>query len=170
VLTFDGSDLDRQLLDPDAWVAVIDRFARSCRLAVQLFDEAGRALTRVVNEQEFSLALHTGVDADQRPLGATSNETQDLARRAIHSGQLTIATDDSGLGYVAVPLKLAERGRGALIAGQVFLRFPDQLALDRVARTRVAKPMGGGATRAADVASRVEQIRRAIADSRSSLP
>src|SRR5215469_4024019 len=135
-LTFDGSDLDRQLFDPDAWVPVIDRFARSCRLAVQLFDEAGRTLTRVVNEQEFSLALHTGLDADQRPLGTTSNETQDLARRAIHSGQLTLATDDSGLGYVAVPLGLAERGRGALIAGQVFLRFPDQLALDRVARAR----------------------------------
>jgi two-component sensor histidine kinase/ligand-binding sensor protein len=134
--TFDGNDLDRQLLDPDAWVPVIDRFARSCRLAVQLFDEAGRALTRVVNEQEFSLALHTGVDADQRPLCATSNETQHLAHRAIHSGQLAIATDDSGLGYVAAPLRLAERGRGALIAGQVFLRFPDRLALDRVARAR----------------------------------
>jgi len=135
-LTFDASDLNRQLFDPDAWVPVIDRFAHSCRLAVQLFDEAGRALTRVVNEQEFSIALHSGVDVDQRPLGATSDDTRDLARRAIRSGQLTIATDDSGLGYVAVPLRLAERGRGALIAGQVFLRFPDQLALDRVARAR----------------------------------
>ena len=136
VLALDGSDLDRQLLDPYGWVPVIDRFARSCRLAVQLFDETGRTLTRVVNEQEFSLALHAGVDAGQRPLGITTNDTQDLARRAIRSGALTIATDDSGLGYVAVPLRLAERGRGALIAGQVFLRFPDQLALDRIARAR----------------------------------
>ena len=53
-LTFNGIDLDRQLLDPEAWVPVIDRFARSCRLAVQLFDGSGQALTRVVNEQEFS--------------------------------------------------------------------------------------------------------------------
>jgi two-component sensor histidine kinase/ligand-binding sensor protein len=136
VLTFDGNDLERQLLDPGAWVPVIDRFARSCRLAVQLFDGTGRALTRVINEQEFALALHTGVADGERPLGATKSDTEDLACRAIRLGQLIIATDDSGVGYVAVPLRLAERGRGALIAGQVFLRFPDQLALDRMARER----------------------------------
>jgi two-component sensor histidine kinase/ligand-binding sensor protein len=136
VLTFAGIDLERQLLDPGAWVPVIDRFARSCRLAVQLFDGTGRALTRVINEQEFALALHTGVADGERPLGATKSDTQDLACRAIRSGRLITATDDSGLGYVAVPLRLAERGRGALIAGQVFLRFPDQLALDRMARER----------------------------------
>jgi two-component sensor histidine kinase/ligand-binding sensor protein len=136
VLTFAGIDLERQLLDPGAWVPVIDRFARSCRLAVQLFDGTGRALTRVINEQEFALALHTGVADGERPLGVTKSDTQDLACRAIRSGRLITATDDSGLGYVAVPLRLAERGRGALIAGQVFLRFPDQLALDRMARER----------------------------------
>jgi two-component sensor histidine kinase/ligand-binding sensor protein len=136
VLTFAGIDLERQLLDAGAWVPVIDRFARSCRLAVQLFDGTGRALTRVINEQEFALALHTGVADGERPLGATKSDTQDLACRAIRSGRLITATDDSGLGYVAVPLRLAERGRGALIAGQVFLRFPDQLALDRMARER----------------------------------
>jgi two-component sensor histidine kinase/ligand-binding sensor protein len=136
VLTFAGIDLERQLLDAGAWVPVIDRFARSCRLAVQLFDGTGGALTRVINEQEFALALHTGVADGERPLGATKSDTQDLACRAIRSGRLITATDDSGLGYVAVPLRLAERGRGALIAGQVFLRFPDQLALDRMARER----------------------------------
>ncbi|HXW29853.1 MAG TPA: HWE histidine kinase domain-containing protein [Xanthobacteraceae bacterium] len=136
VLAFDGIDPERQLLDPGAWVPVIERFARSCRLAVQLFDGMGRALTRVVNEQEFALALHTGVADGERPLGATKSDAEELACRAIRSGQLLITTDDSGLGYVAVPLKLAERGRGALIAGQVFLRFPDQLALDRMARKR----------------------------------
>jgi two-component sensor histidine kinase len=146
-LTFNGIDLDRQLLDPEAWVPVIDRFARSCRLAVQLFDGSGRALTRVVNEQEFSLTLHTGVADDERPLGATKGDTEDLARRAIGSGELTTATDDSGLGYVAVPLRLAERGRGALIAGQVFLRFPDQLALDRMGRERGVSSLWAAARR-----------------------
>jgi two-component sensor histidine kinase/ligand-binding sensor protein len=135
-LTLDGIDLEPQLLDPGAWVPVIERFARSCRLAVQLFDGAGRALTRVINEQEFALALHTGVADGERPLGAMKNDTEDLACRAIRLGQLTIATDEAGLGYVAVPLRLAERGRGALIAGQVFLRFPDHLVLDRMARER----------------------------------
>jgi two-component sensor histidine kinase/ligand-binding sensor protein len=136
VLTFDGIDLERQLLEPGAWVPVIERFARSCRLAVQLFDGAGRALTRVINEQEFALALHTGVADGERPLGATKSDAEDLASRAIRSGQLMIAIDEGGLGYVAVPLRLAERGRGALIAGQVFLRFPDHLVLDRMARER----------------------------------
>ena len=146
-LTFNGIDLDRQLLDPEAWVPVIDRFARSCRLAVQLFDGSGRALTRVVNEQEFSITLHTGVAVDERPLGATKGDTEDLARRAIGSGELTTATDDSGQGYVAVPLRLAERGRGALIAGQVFLRFPDQLALDRMGRERGVPSLWAAARR-----------------------
>jgi two-component sensor histidine kinase/ligand-binding sensor protein len=146
-LTFNGIDLDRQLLDPGAWVPVIDRFARSCRLAVQLFDASGRALTRVVNEQEFSLSLHAGLPDDERPLGATKSDTEDLARRAIRSGELTVATDDSGLGYVAVPLRLAGRGRGALIAGQVFLRFPDQLALDRMGRKRGVPSLWAAARR-----------------------
>jgi two-component sensor histidine kinase/ligand-binding sensor protein len=147
VPAFEGTDLDRQLLDPDAWVPVIDRFARSCRLAVQLFDRSGHALTAVVNEQEFSLALHVGVDDEERPLRATTRETEDLACRAIRSGEVTLATDASGLGYVAVPLRLAERGCGALIAGQVFLRFPDQLALDRVARERGLPGLWGAARR-----------------------
>jgi hypothetical protein len=91
-------DLERQLLDPDAWVPVIERFARSCRLAAQLFDGMGRALTRVVNEQEFALALHAGGADGERPLGATKSATEELACRAIRSGQLLITTDDSGLG------------------------------------------------------------------------
>jgi two-component sensor histidine kinase len=154
-LTFNGIDLDRQLLDPKVWVPVIDRFARSCRLAVQLFDGSGRALTRVVNEQEFSLSLHAGVADDERPLGATKGDTEDLARRAIGSGELTTTTDDSGLGYVAVPLRLAERGRGALIAGQVFLRFPDQLALDRIGRERGVPSLWAAARRARPISQAV---------------
>jgi two-component sensor histidine kinase/ligand-binding sensor protein len=154
-LTFDGIDLDRQLLDPGTWVPVIERFARSCRLAVQLFDGAGRALTRVVNEQEFSLALRAGVADDERPLGATKSDTENLACRAIHSGQLIITTDDSGLGYVAVPLRLGDRGRGALIAGQVFLRFPDQLVLDRMARERGLPSLWAAARRERPIAQAV---------------
>ena len=42
--------------------------------------------------------------------------------------------DQAGLAHVAVPLSLGGQQLGALIAGQVFTRYPEPLPLQRVAR------------------------------------
>jgi two-component sensor histidine kinase/ligand-binding sensor protein len=129
------NSLDTRLFGADSWQPVLENFAKSCRLAVQLFDDAGCAITRVVNVQPVAQALHRGAGEDV-PLRGTIEETAELARSAIGSGRPSVALDPSGLGYIAVPLQQGGRTKAVLIAGQVFLRFPDQLALDKIARER----------------------------------
>jgi PAS domain S-box-containing protein len=52
----------------------------------------------------------------------------------LQSGLPVIVEDQLGLTHLAVPLSLGQANLGAIIAGQVFHRYPDPLALRRAAR------------------------------------
>jgi serine phosphatase RsbU (regulator of sigma subunit) len=53
---------------------------------------------------------------------------------ALASGGFVVARDRTGLVHFAVPLVLGEQPLGALVAGQVFDQYPEQLPLEQVAR------------------------------------
>ena len=53
---------------------------------------------------------------------------------ALARGRLSLARDRTGLMHFAVPLVLGEHPLGALLAGQVFDQYPEQLELEHVAR------------------------------------
>jgi len=53
---------------------------------------------------------------------------------ALATGGFGVARDRTGLVHFAVPLLLGEHPLGALVAGQVFDQYPEQLPLEQVAR------------------------------------
>jgi len=55
-------------------------------------------------------------------------------------GGFVVARDRTGLVHFAVPLVLGEHPLGALVAGQVFDQYPEQLPLEQVAKQRGLSP------------------------------
>jgi ligand-binding sensor protein len=53
---------------------------------------------------------------------------------ALQTGGAVMARDQAGLTHVAVPLLLGKQRLGAIVAGQVFDRYPEPLSLRRVAK------------------------------------
>src|SRR5208283_2040331 len=53
---------------------------------------------------------------------------------ALARGGFVMARDRTGLVHFAVPLVLGEHPLGALVAGQVFDQYPEQLPLEHVAK------------------------------------
>jgi hypothetical protein len=53
---------------------------------------------------------------------------------ALAKGGFRLARDRTGLVHFAVPLALGEHTLGALVAGQVFDQYPEQLTLEYVAK------------------------------------
>src|SRR5260370_18589952 len=59
---------------------------------------------------------------------------------ALRTGEPAMVHDGAGLLHVAVPLSLGNRHLGALMAGQVFGRYPELLPLQRMAREAGVSP------------------------------
>src|SRR5262249_25335746 len=59
---------------------------------------------------------------------------------ALVRGSFCLVRDQTGLVHFAVPLTLGEHHLGALVAGQVFDQFPEQLALEHAARQYGLRP------------------------------
>jgi signal transduction histidine kinase len=55
--------------------------------------------------------------------------------KALRAGGFRVTRDRTGLVHVTVPLVLGEHALGALVAGQVFDQYPEQLVLEHVAVT-----------------------------------
>ena len=129
-------ELRAELLDPEGWREVLETYARTMRLGVALTDSAGCVLGTCHNAQPiWSLARDT---KPERGAGCSFC----LAPRvpctavvdALRTRRTVMARDSCGLAHLAIPLALDDRYLGALIAGQVFDRYPEPLPLQRVAR------------------------------------
>src|SRR3984893_8867796 len=132
------------LLDPALWQDGLAKYARATNLAVALADTAGRLIGEYINPRPTWRLLHAktppiaplseGAARGVRcpfslaPLSPCSCVADSLARG---SG---VAHDRTGLVHFAVPLVLGGHPLGALVAGQVFTRYPEQLPLEHVAR------------------------------------
>ena len=129
-------ELRAELLDPDAWREVLANYSRASKLGVGLLDLNGNLLGTCHNPQAvWELARHARPDWSAKcPFCLPPAVRCNAAAEALQSGRITIAHDRAGMAHVAVPLWLDDQPLGALIAGQVFDRYPDAARLHLVAR------------------------------------
>jgi signal transduction histidine kinase/CheY-like chemotaxis protein len=134
-----------QLLDPALWQDGLAKYARGTNLAAALADAAGRLIGSTINPRPTWSLLHAktpalsattegaavgvGCPFSLAPLSPCNCVADALAR-----GGFVVARDRTGLVHFAVPLVLGGHPLGALVAGQVFTRYPEQLRLEHVAR------------------------------------
>jgi PAS domain S-box-containing protein len=128
--------LRAELLDLDAWGEILTTYSRTMRVAVALTDPGGRVLGRCHNAQPAWKLVRGATHV--RDVGCSFCITTSLpctaVAEALQTGGTVMVRDQAGLTHVAVPLLLGKRHLGAIIAGQVFDRYPEPLPLKRVAR------------------------------------
>jgi signal transduction histidine kinase len=133
------------LLDPALWQDGLAKYARGTNLAVAIADAAGRLIGETINPRPTWSLLHAktppispppeeaaaGVGC---PFSLVPLQPCNCVAAALARGGFVMARDRTGLVHFAVPLVLGEHPLGALVAGQVFDQYPEQLALEQVAR------------------------------------
>jgi signal transduction histidine kinase len=126
----------RQLLDPSLWQEGLQRYAQATNLAVVLTDADGRQLGECINPRPTWSLLHAHRPAgvDPCPFSLIPPRPCTCVANALNKGGMVLAPDRTGLAHFAVPLVLGGHRLGALVAGQVFAGFPEQLALEYAAR------------------------------------
>jgi len=134
------------LLDPALWQDGLATYARGTNLAVALADAAGRQLGSTINPRPTWSLLHakTPPHSPPSPEGAAGrvgcpfslepHKPCHCVADALARGRFVVARDRMGLVHFAVPLVLGEHPLGALVAGQVFDQYPEQLPLEQVAK------------------------------------
>jgi signal transduction histidine kinase len=126
------------LLDPESWRESLDAYAQATHLAVALVDEVGRLRGAYYNPRPTWSRLHAASEAAGAgcPFALVPRRPCRCVQDALASRELVLARDRIGLVHFAVPLVLDDYPVGALLAGQVFDQYPEQLLLEHVA-TRV---------------------------------
>src|SRR5262249_45586487 len=129
-------DFRRGLLDPAAWQEGLEKYALAMHLAVALVEPDGRLLGPCLNPQRLWSLLRGGRPAapGQCPFAILSLRPCTCAADALRTGAGVKTRDRIGLVHFAVPLMLGGQKFGALIAGQVFDNYPEQLALELAAQ------------------------------------
>jgi PAS domain S-box-containing protein len=128
--------MQADLLDFNAWGEVLEMFGRTMRVAVALTDCEGQLLGKCHNPQPvWNLVRDAAADWGARcPFCITKRVPCTAVADASRTGTVVVAHDQAGLTHVAVPLTLGKQTLGAIIAGQVFDRYPEPLLLRRVAK------------------------------------
>jgi signal transduction histidine kinase len=131
-----SAELRNQLLDPAAWKAGLETYAAAMRLAVALTGSAGNIIGPCINPQPTWSLFHRkeSVSAGTCPFSLAALPPCTCVADALKQGTVIVARDRTGLVHFAVPLRLGEHRLGALIAGQVFDRYPEQLPLEQAAK------------------------------------
>jgi len=147
------------LLNLDAWGEILTTYGRTMRVAVALTDSEGHVLGQCHNAQPAWRLIHdarhgwgTGC-----PFCIATSPPCTAVAEAMQTGGTVMVRDQAGLTHVAVPLLLGKRHLGAIIAGQVFDRYPEPLPL-----RRVAKEYGVSAQQLWDVARKQRPVSSAI--------
>jgi signal transduction histidine kinase len=129
-----------ELLDPEAWRDTLAGFARAMRLAVVLVDTDGRPLGEVHNPQPMWTLLRDPHAESGCAFCLGAQPSCGALERAVAGAEPAISHDCAGLAHAAVPLMVSGEVIGAVLAGQVFDAFPQNLLLDRVAHERGVSP------------------------------
>jgi signal transduction histidine kinase len=134
--------LRQHLLDPAVWQEHLETYARVTQLAVALVDADGHLLGQCINPRPTWRLLRA-----QRPAGADACpfclmplHPRSCVADALTTGSVRVTRDRTGLVHVTVPLVLGEHVLGALVAGQAFDQYPDQLVLEPAAVTFGVSP------------------------------
>jgi PAS domain S-box-containing protein len=151
--------LRADLLDLDAWGEILATYGRTMGVAVALTDSEGRVLGKCHNPQPVWRLIHSGThrwDAGC-PFCLTKGPPCSAVEQALQISGVVRVRDQAGLTHVAVPLQLGKQHLGAIVAGQVFDRYPDPLLL-----RRIAKEYGVSAQQLWDVARKQRPTSSAI--------
>lgn len=134
--------LSRELLDFTVWHEGLEKYALAMHLAVALADAGGRMLGPCLNPQRlWSLLRAQKPPASARCIFAVASlQPCTCVAEALSKGKAAWVQDRSGLVHFAVPLVLGGHQLGALVAGQVFDQYPEQLSLDHVAKQGALSP------------------------------
>src|SRR5260370_36107175 len=124
------------LLEPANWQEGLATFARATNLAVALVDAEGRLLGEYINPRPTWRLLHAKKPAavERCPFTLAPLKPCTCVADALAKGRLVLVHELTGLVHFAVPLQLGEHPLGALVAGQVFDQYPEQLRLEQVAK------------------------------------
>ena len=128
-------ELRADLLDPVAWDAVLETYAQTMKVAVALMDCEGVVLGRCHNPQP----VWQFVRGEAKPWRGNCffclSRVSSCAAvpDALRTGGVVMTRALGGFAHLAVPLILGGQPLGAIIAGQVFDRYPEALPLERVA-------------------------------------
>jgi signal transduction histidine kinase len=133
--------LRADLLDPAIWQDALAKYARATNLAVALADTAGRLIGETINPRPTWSLLHSKTPGAARcPFSLALLQSCTCVADALARGGVVVARDRTGLVHFAVPLVLGRHPLGALVAGQVFTRYPEQLPLEHLARQLLPSP------------------------------
>jgi len=145
VRTQEPPDIRADLMNPALWQDGLAKYARGTNLAVALADAAGRLIGSIISPQPTWSLLHAKLPPISPPSeGAAGGvgcpfslaplKPCNCVAYALARGGFVEARDRTGLVHFAVPLVLGEHPLGALVAGQVFDQYPEQLPLEHMAR------------------------------------
>ena len=128
--------LRADLLDFTAWGEILTTYGRTMNVAVALTNPQGQMLGKCHNAQPVWKLVR---DASPGwgagcPFCLTADLPCTAVEEALQTGKTVTVHDQAGLTHVAVPLSLGKHPLGAIIAGQVFDRYPEALSLRRVAK------------------------------------
>jgi PAS domain S-box-containing protein len=128
--------LRAELLDLEAWGEILTTYGRTMGVAVALTDAQGSLLGEPHNVQPVWRLIHDATLGRWSgcPFCVTSHLPCTAVTEALRSDGVVMTHDQAGLTHVAVPLILGNQHLGAIIAGQVFDRYPEPLPLRRVAK------------------------------------
>jgi len=128
--------LRADLLNLDAWGEILTTYGRTIGVAVALIDSEGHILGKCRNAQPVWSLFHDAANdwGAACPFCITKGLPCTAVAEALQTGEVVRVRDQAGLTHVAVPLFLGKQHLGAIIAGQVFDRYPDPLPLRRMAR------------------------------------
>jgi signal transduction histidine kinase/ActR/RegA family two-component response regulator len=131
-----SSEIRQALLDTTVWRESLEVYSLTTKLAVALTDADGQLIGPYTNPQATWNLLHDRLPRalSKCPFSLSSLKLCTCVSDALTLSDLAMSSDQTGMVHFAVPLMLGEHRLGALIAGQVFDRYPDQLALARVAK------------------------------------
>jgi PAS domain S-box-containing protein len=126
--------LRADLLDSDAWSDILATYARTMNVAVALTDEQGHMLGECHNPQPVWKLIHDNAPVRIAECPFCIGQPCSAVAEALQTGEAVMVHDQVGLTHVAVPLSLGTQHLGAIVAGQVFDRYPESIALQRVAK------------------------------------
>jgi len=140
-----GIELSREmfeeLLDPEGWTEVLSSYARTVGLAVALTNCEGHQSGPCHNAQlawKMGNAARLSDEAGSKTRCSFCLDSSPPCRgvtTALSTGAVELVRDRVGMVHLAVPLSLGGRPLGAIVAGQVFDRYPEPLPLERFARS-----------------------------------
>ena len=126
----------QQLMDPQVWRPVLQRYAAATNLAVALTDTRGQILGECINPRGLWTLLRSRVASKPGdcPFCICAVPAGQCGSLRGPGGPHILAGGYAGLVHFAVPLRVVGDVTGFILAGQVQNRYPEQLRLQEVAK------------------------------------